>query len=77
MEVENLILLSTQVLLRSNEPWRNFRIKRAHNQQQSIEHSYMVVSRKYAKLNWQNSTQVFSTNPCFLQKTVYDVSGDI
>ena len=32
------------------------------------EHSYMVVSRKYTKPNWQNSTQVFSTNSCLLQK---------
>ena len=37
---------------------------------QSIEHSYI-----YTNLNWQK-TQAFSTNPCFLKKTVYDVSGD-
>ena len=69
MEIENLILLSTQVLLRSN--------KVSLTQPQNQKSAYMVVSRKYAKLNWKNTTQVFSTNPCFLQKTVYDVSGDI
>ena len=30
---------------------------------QSIEHSC-----RYTNLNWQNNTQVFSTNPCFLKK---------
>ena len=35
---------------------------------QSNEHSYTVVSRNYTNLNWQNKTQVFSTNPCFLKK---------
>ena len=42
---------------------------------QSIEHSY-IVSRKYTNLNWQNNTQVFLTNPCFLKKTVHNISGD-
>ena len=38
---------------------------------QSIEHSYI-----YTNLKWQNNTQVFSTNPCFLKKTAYDVLGN-
>ena len=42
---------------------------------QNINHSFIVVSRKYTNLNWQNNT-FFSTKPCFLKKTVYDVSGD-
>ena len=42
---------------------------------QNIDHSFIVVSRKYTNLNWQNNT-FFPTNPCFLKKTVYDVSGD-
>ena len=35
---------------------------------QSNEYSYTAVSRNYANLNWQNKTQVFSTNLCFLKK---------
>ena len=42
---------------------------------QNIDHSFINVSRKYTNLNWQSNT-FFSTNPCFLKKTVYDVSGD-
>ena len=38
---------------------------------QRIEHSYI-----YTNLNWQNNTQAFSTNPCFLKNAVYDVSDD-
>ena len=42
---------------------------------QNIDHSFIVVSRKYANLNWQNSA-FFPTNPCFLKKAVYNFSGD-
>ena len=62
-------------------PWHNLKVKRTELTTklmytmliQSIEYSYI-----YTNLNWQNLTQVFSTNPCFLKKkkTVYDVSGD-
>ena len=38
---------------------------------QGIEHSYTYTSQ-----NWENNTQVFSTNPRFHEKTVYDVSGN-
>ena len=38
---------------------------------QSIEHSYI-----YTNLNWQNNTQVFLANSCFLKKTACDVSGN-
>ena len=41
---------------------------------QSNEHSYIVVSGNYTNLNWQNKTQVFSTNPCFLKKLFMRVS---
>ena len=34
---------------------------------QNINHSFIVVSRKYTNLNWQNNT-FFSTKPCFLKK---------
>ena len=77
MEVENLILLSTQVLLRSKE------VSLAQPQSQKsteltttlmhtivliqiIKYSYITVSRKYTY--WQNNTQVFLTNPCSLKK---------
>ena len=39
---------------------------------QNIDHSFIVVSRKYTNLNL---THFFSTNPCFPKNTVY-VSGD-
>ena len=42
---------------------------------QSIEHSY-IVSRKYTNLNWQITHKFFLTNPCFLKKTVHNISGD-
>ena len=81
MEVENLILLSTQALLRSNEVSlakpQNQKSAQLTTKYRTLIHGCMVVSRKYTKLNWQNSTYFFSTNPCFLQETVEDVSGDI
>ena len=43
---------------------------------QSNEHSYNIVSRNYANLNWQNKTQGFSANPYFLKKTFQEVSLD-
>ena len=42
---------------------------------QNIDYSFIVDLRKYTNLNWQNNT-FFSTNLCFLKKTVYDVSCD-
>ena len=78
MEVENLILLSTQVLLWSNKVSLALpQNQKSTKLKKKVSNIHTWLFQENIQLNWHNSTHFSPTNPCFLQKTVDDISGDI